>query len=158
MSATASAASAYINRQSVDRANEAFVWAAISYESDGQGRQVLRIKLHNDGSGTAFDVRWSVSIPGIDQHDELITDPAGVARSASAVIRAMRPGEVCPPADWFRQALDLPPDDVWWLIVRWTDAARVRWELAEQGPSDLHGEPQRLRTWRWQLWRPLRDW
>jgi hypothetical protein len=44
-----------------------------------------------------------------------------------------------------------------WL-VRWTDPARVRWELSEQGPTLLRSEPRRLRTWQWQLWRPKRDW
>lgn len=78
----------------------------------------------------------------------------------SPVIRAMRAGEVVPPqsTEWLEQAVPLPSDDVWWVLVRWTDAGRVRWELSEQGPTLLRSEPRRLRTWRWQLWRPRRGW
>lgn len=57
VSAIASAASAYTNRQAVDRAHQAFVWPAMSRSRDPDGRDVLLVRLHNDGAGTAYDVR-----------------------------------------------------------------------------------------------------
>jgi hypothetical protein len=62
------------------------------------------------------------------------------------------------PMAGLRRAVAMPPDDVWWLLVRWTDAAGLRWELSEQGPTLLRAEPRKLRTWGWQMWRPKRDW
>jgi hypothetical protein len=119
---------------------------------------VLLVRLHNDGAGTAYDVRWSVGLPAVGG------DPVDVDRHArdhaSQVIRAMRAGEVLPPPGegWLEQAIVIPEDDVWWLLVRWTDVGRVRWELSEQGPTLLRLEPRRLRSWIWQVWRPKRDW
>lgn len=156
--ASASAVSAYVNRQAVDRGSRSFVWPAVSHRLDPDGRHVLLVRLHNDGAGAAYDVRWSVGLAVVDG------DPVNVDRyardNASQVIRAMRPGEVLPPPDdgWLEQATVLPEDDAWWLLVRWTDVGRVRWELSEQGPTLLRLEPRRLRSWTWQVWRPKRDW
>lgn len=160
LAAASSAFSAYTSRQAVDRAHRPFVWPAISTGRDPGGPSVVRVRLHNDGQGTAYDVRWSVGTM-MEAHDgSLEEDAAFTDEHVSSVIRAIRPGEVVPPQDseWLEQAAALPGDDVWWVLVRWTDAARVRWELSEQGPTLLRSEPRRLRTWPWQLWRPSRDW
>jgi len=160
VSAAVSAFSAYTSRQAVDRSHRPFVWPAISNSRDPDGQHVLRIRLHNDGSGTAYDVRWSVGSVTEGRKGDIVDDVRLTSDNVSQVIRALRPGEVLPPAEagWLEQAVALPEDDVWWVLVRWTDPARVRWELSEQGPTLLRSEPRRLRTWQWQLWRPKRDW
>lgn len=158
LSSGAAATSAYISRQAVDRAHRAFVWPTISFETDSAGRQVLRVQLHNDGPGTAYDVRWSVGTVTVTEQGDAAADHGLTLASASPVVRALRPAEACPPHDWFRVAFTPPPDDVWSVLVRWTDAARVRWEVVEQGPATMRAEPRRVRTWRWQAWRPRRDW
>jgi hypothetical protein len=160
IAATASAISAYTSRQSVDRANRPFVWPAISQAKDHDGANLVRVRLHNDGSGTAFDVRWSIGTVAVGPKDEIKVDDKFSEQYKSHVIRALRPGESLPPedGDWLERAASLPLDDVWWVVVRWTDAARVRWELLEQGPALLRSEPRRLRTWPWQLWRSRREW
>jgi hypothetical protein len=160
ISAIASAISAYTNRQSVDRAHRPFVWPAISHKGDPDGSHVLLVRLHNDGAGTAYDVRWSIATLMLDQNDNAVEDRLFEDEHVSQVIRAVRAGEILPPQDqgWLEKAVALPPDDVWWLLVRWTDAAGVRWEISEQGPSLLRAEPRRLRTWPWQVWRPKRSW
>ena len=122
---------------------------------------MVRVRLHNDGAGTAYDVRWSVGSLMESETGEIIHDEAFTADHISQVIRAMRPSEVLPPPEdgWLEQAVALPSDDVWWVLVRWTDAARTRWQLSEQGPTLLRTEPRRVRgIWGWQKWRPKRDW
>jgi hypothetical protein len=156
VSATASAASAYASRQSVDRAHRAFVWPSIAHELDEAGRHILSVTLHNDGAGSAYDVRWAVGSVTANEKGKIIDDASLTADTISAVTRALRPGETLPA---LKQAITLPEDDIWWVLVRWTDASRVRWQVGEQAPSRiLREEPRRLRTWRWQAWRPKRDW
>jgi hypothetical protein len=157
--ATASWISAYISRQSVDRANRAFVWPAISHRLDNDGRHLLLVRFQNDGAGTAYNVRWSVGTVMDNRRGKTVNDHLWTAEHVSLVVRAVRPGEAVPPEpDWLEHAITLPPDDVWWLLVRWSDSAQVSWERADQGPGLLESEPRRLRTWFWQIWRPKRDW
>jgi hypothetical protein len=159
VSAVASAISAYTNRQAMARAQRPFVWPAISHGSDPDGTRVLRIRLHNDGTGPAYDVRWSVGSLTESESGEVVDDAHFTKAHVSPVIRALRASEVLPPDEsWLEKAVALPEDDVWWVLVRWTDSAGARWELTEQGPSLLRFEPRRLRTWRWQAWRSPRDW
>lgn len=159
VAATASWLSAYTNRQAVDRAHRAFVWPVISHGLDQEGRRLLRVRLVNDGAGAAFDVRWSVGSVAETEHGRAVNDQRLTAQNVSLVIRAIRPGEAVPPEpNWSELAIDLPPDDVWWVLVRWTDSARVRWERSDQGPALPESEPRRVRTWLWQVWRPQRDW
>jgi hypothetical protein len=156
VSATASAASAYASRQSVDRAHRAFVWPAIAHELDAAGHHILSVTLHNDGAGSAYDVRWAVGSVTANEKGKIIDDESLTADTISVVTRALRPGETLPA---LKQAIALPEDDIWWVLVRWTDASRVRWQVGEQVPSRfLRADPRRLRTWRWQAWRPKRDW
>jgi hypothetical protein len=158
-SAVAAAVSAVASRKSVERAHRPFVWPAIFHGSDGD-TPVLRIRLHNDGAGVAYDVRWSFGTivetsPG--SYDE---DRDEARQEASLAIRAIRPGESVPPEDhgWLEKEVALPPDDVGWILVRWSDSAGARWEVSDQGPAVLRGPPARLRRWRWQVWRDMRDW
>jgi hypothetical protein len=143
----------------VDRAHRPFVWPAISHGRDGEQR-ILKVRLHNDGSGTAFDVRYSMGSVTVDQHDRVVEDAQLTKDAMSLVIRALKPGESNPEVDgqWLERALPLPHDDVGWVLVRWTDAGGVRWEYSDQGPATEAGRPRRLRTWSWQVWRPERDW
>lgn len=158
-SAAASAVSAYASRLAVDRANEAFVWATISYGSDG-GQPLVRVRLHNEGPGVARDVRWSATALREIRPGKWEVDDDLAATNKSSLIRAMQPGESVPPEEhgWLDLPWRRPEDDVWWLVVRWSDAARVRWERSEE-PSEVRSHTRKLRTWGWHVWRPKRsDW
>jgi hypothetical protein len=159
VSAVAAAVSAVATRQSVDRAHRPFVWPAISHGSDGESR-ILRVRLHNDGAGTAYEVRWSIGTLAETQDEEFVEDSKGAAEQASMAIRAIRVGESVPPegSGWLDKEVQLPPDDIGWILVRWHDAAGIRWEVSDQGPATSRGRPRRLRRWRWQLWRDPADW
>lgn len=134
VSAIAAAVSAASMRQSVDRAHRPFVWPAISHGRDGEAR-VLRVRLHNDGSGTAYEVRWSFGTLAETQEGEFVEDRQGAAERASLAIRAIRAGESVPPegSGWLEKEIQLPPDDVGWILVRWSDAGGIRWEVSDQG-------------------------
>lgn len=159
VSAIAAAVSAVATRQSVDRAHRPFVWPAISHGTDGD-TSVLRVRLHNDGAGTAYEVRWSFGALMETQEGEFVEDSKGAAEQASLAVRAIRAGESVPPEDsgWLEKEVVLPPDDIGWILVRWSDAAGVRWEASDQGPATLRGRPRRLRRWGWQFWRAAADW
>jgi len=157
LSAGASAVAAYTSRLAVDRANQAFVWATISHASDG-GQRLVRVRLHNEGPGVARDVRWSATTVSEVSPDKWDVDDEINVRNKSPLIRAMQPGESVPPEEhgWLDLAWVPPEDDVWWLLVRWSDAARVRWERSEE-PAALRSRTRKLRTWGWQVWRPRKD-
>lgn len=155
VSAVAAAVSAVATRQSVDRAHRPFVWPAISHGTDGEAR-ILRVRLHNDGAGTAYEVRWSFGSLAETQGGEFVE----AREEASMAIRAIRAGESVPPEDcgWLDKEVQLPPDDIGWILVRWSDAGGLRWEVSDQGPATSRGRPRRLRRRKWQLWRAAADW
>ena len=159
VSAVAAAISALATRQAVERAHRPFVWPAISHATDGDTR-ILRIRLHNDGAGTAYEVRWSFGTLIETQPGEFDENREAAAVQASLTIRAIRPGESVPPegSGWLDQAITLPPDDIGWILVRWTDAAGDRWEVSDQGPAASRVRPRRLRRRWWQLWRSPANW
>jgi hypothetical protein len=142
ISAAASAVSAHASRTAVDRSHRAFVWPVISHTTDPEGRRVLRLRLHNDGPGAGYDVRWAVGSVTAGEHDNVVDDLRLTADTVSDVIRALRPEEVLPPSDWFEKAIALPDDDIWWVLVRWTDASGARRDLSEQGPRVLADLPR----------------
>lgn len=135
------------------------MWPAISHGTDGEAR-ILRVRLHNDGAGTAYEVRWSFGSLAETQEGGFVEDSKGAAGQASMAIRAIRAGESVPPEEsgWLDKEVQLPPDDIGWILVRWSDAAGVRWEVSDQGPATSRGRPRRLRTWKWQFWRAPADW
>jgi hypothetical protein len=98
ISAAVSAFSAYTSRQSVDRSHRPFVWPEISRKS-ADGREVLRVRLHNDGSGAAYDVRWSVGSVMEGRRGKIVEDARLTADNVSRVIRAFGPGEIRPQMD-----------------------------------------------------------
>lgn len=159
VSSVAAAVSAVATRQSVDRAHRPFVWPAISHGTDGD-TSILRVRLHNDGAGTAYEVRWSFGTLVETQEGQFVEDTEGAAGRASMAIRAIRAGESVPPQNsgWLDKEIRLPPDDIGWILVRWSDAAGVRWEVSDQGPATSRGRPRRLRRRKWQLWRTAADW
>ena len=164
ISATASAASAHASRQSVDRAHRAFVWPEIRVPKDYGQAEPLRVQLRNDGPGVAYDVRWSVGSlapkPGEDwESGNVVHDDDWARKNASLVERAMPAGDTRPgDGGWLERRVALPDDDIWWVLVRWTDTSGARWELVEQGPSLVSSGAQQLQTYRWQFWRKKRDW
>lgn len=145
--------SSFIAREAATRNNLAFVWPAVRIAFDGPD-PVVWVRLHNDGPGLAQDVvaaRFEPSGQG-DQWTLFDRTP---------VIRAMRGGEAVPPPEHDEMALGVhrAGDDVWSVVVRWTDTAGQRWELtAPQDPQALTTTPTRLRRRKWQKWRSEGDW
>src|SRR5947209_5352081 len=92
VAAVASWISAYTNRQTADRALRAFVWPVISSRLDEAGRNILLVRLKNDGAGTAFNVRWSVGSVTANERGKIVSDQRLTAEHVSLVVRAMRPG------------------------------------------------------------------
>jgi hypothetical protein len=157
---TASAAAAWLgalaNRRSVERAHRPFVWPDLEIRHSVGTRESwldVRVRLHSDGPGTAFDVSCTIDpdlLPTAYRHPRRFSRPVASGRSTPPV-RAMRPGTVVPAA---------PDDDedgafrlrfqsrgrTWWTVVRWTDAAGVRWESCEpSSPDALALPPRRVR-------------
>ena len=103
----------------------------------------VRVKLHSDGPGTAFDdVSCSIDpdlAPSVFRYPHRIFGRRTLSGVATPPIRSMRPGVVFPategddPDRRFTLTL-VKPGDAWWAVVRWTDAAGVRWESTR--PSD----------------------
>jgi hypothetical protein len=162
LSAFAAAVSARSSRQAVTRSNAPFVWPALRIGSRDSGVFSFYVRLHNDGPGVAFNVRFTVRTRE-DEHGYVIPP-----------IRAMRSGEVVPPhpepqeqpirdaEDGSREyavagprSLDAPS----WVVVRFSDALGRRWEVA--APADPHDAllgPRRLRARRFQVWRRHENW
>jgi len=145
----------------VERAHRAFVWPEIRLP---KAQTPLGIRLRNDGTGVAYNVRWSLGTlapkPGHDwESGKVVADYEWARQNHSLVKRAMKPGDSHPSAEgWTDKKIALPEDDIWWVLVRWTDVAGTRWEVTDQGPAMLAHHPYPLRAHFWQLWRRASDW
>jgi hypothetical protein len=149
--------SAWLSRAAVERANMAFVWPAftIGHEDtwDDRGPFGVRVRLHADGPGVALDVRWSLYFPDEPGREKYVD--AEAAASASAAIRAMRPGESWPEEDGqWSEMIPVPPpphDDLpYSILVRWSDSAGRRWEFTEAGTGrELAKPPRRVSKPAW---------
>jgi len=156
-SATAAWLSALASRRSVERAHRPFVWPELDIRPElGERRSYLdvRVRLHSDGPGTAFDVSCTIDpelLPTAERHPRWFSRRVLLSGHSTPPVRAMRPGTVVPatPADdedgTFRLRFELP-DGAWWAVVRWTDASGARWEFYEpHSPEALATPPRRLR-------------
>jgi hypothetical protein len=152
-SALAAWTSASLARQTARRAHFPYVWpdVRINYRDE-----ILEVsaRLHNDGPGLAQDVVAARLEPPDDEHPWAVFD-------RTPTIRAMRGGEANPRDE--KAALGLGAhthgDDIFSVVVRWTDTAGQRWELvAPQDPKALTRPPRALRRRRWQRWRDPADW
>jgi hypothetical protein len=152
-SAMAAAFAARASRASVERAHRPFVYGEPGIKSAWEGPPaVVAVRLHNDGTGVALDVRFRLEAVDQSWHGEQIP-PA----------RAMQPGEALPPfeMDDQRYHLERPPERVhpFELVTRYTDTAGRHWETRNQRhpPGPLRG-PIRLRGRSFQFWWSRRDW
>jgi hypothetical protein len=146
ISAIAAATSAWFSRRAVERTHAPFIWPAISIRSAGgsNSRQhEVGVRLHNDGSGAAFNVRFAIAT------DESLASPE--ALYVVPPVRAIRSGESVPPYGSedqlaedgeYRVALIEPLDANWCVVVRYADGLGRFWQLrAPSDPhSDIHGQ------------------
>lgn len=162
LSAMMAAVSARSSRQAVTRSNAPFVWPALRIGSRRDGRFPFYVRLHNDGPGVGFNVRFTVRTEA-DGYGYVIPP-----------IRAMRSGEVVPPhKEPGEQPIRTRGDDVLefavegpadldapaWVVVRFSDGLGRSWEV--ESPVDAHSgvpRPKRLRTRRIQVWRRAQRW
>jgi hypothetical protein len=164
ISAIAAAVSAWNSRKATERGHLPFVWPSISLRPVGgpESRQhVVGVQLFNDGAGGAFDVRFTIATK------ESLADPR--ALYVVPPVRAMRSGEAVPPAGdveeqlteggAYRMGLNEPLDSAWGVVTRFADDLGRQWQVT--APPDPHSAmegPIRLRTHRFELWRPPQDW
>lgn len=163
LSAMMAAVSARSSRQAVTRANAPFVWPALRIGSRRDGRFPFYVRLHNDGPGVGFNVRFAVCTGADDPQFMYVIPP----------IRAMRSGETVPPHpepdeqpirtlgdDTEEFAVEGPADlDGASVVVRFSDGLGRSWEV--ESPVDPHSgiaHPRRLRTRRIQVWRRAQRW
>lgn len=157
VAATASALAAWrtsvVAGRGVTRSNLPYVWPAVRIGRDGP-TTVVWVRLHNDGPGLAQDVVAARMEPSGQGSTWAVFD-------RTPTIPALRSGETLPPKD--RDELSLGAhtagDDVFSVVVRWTDTAGQRWELlAPQERHALTRAPKKLRRGRLDMWRPAADW
>jgi hypothetical protein len=105
------------------------------------------VRLHNDGPGTAVEVRWRICAPG--------AEPTGW----SDPIRAMQSGEIAPPEGQKPPPTTLPLGIDghafgWFVETEFGDIRGARWRLRnERGEPSAAAVLTRLRSGRFDLWR-----
>jgi len=161
--------SAGASRQAVARANRPFVWPSF-FESTTESELAVSVQVHNDGPGVALDVRWSLAF--FDEHDSSEDERRSeelTGRLASEPSRGLRARDSSD-----RRQVSIPEErqgHFWFVVVRYTDSAGVRWEYAEPWDVGTLADPvRRLRkvrgyrgSRRWWLRRlkprrPVREW
>jgi hypothetical protein len=161
VSAVAAAVSARTNLRSVRRANLPLVYGEPGYgrkpggyrnEEEAANAPVtdVFVVLHNDGPGTAIEVRCCLRTTSGDWQSDPID-----------AIRAMRPGESVPADSGFRFSPPWREDSKrtsWGVATRFRDTDGGGWETFNQRfpPGGL--TTQRLRSSRWQVRRAKTDW
>jgi hypothetical protein len=156
VSAVAAAISARSSHRAVTQAHTPFVWPSIAVRGPALGQHIIGVRLHNDGPGVAFNVRFAV-----------VSDHQDYSEYAIAPIPAVRPGEQIPPVrepdpqvqprirdDAYEHPLPGGLDQSWWVLVRYSDALGRTWEI--KAPLDPEGSirsPSRLRSGLFDLWR-----
>lgn len=111
---------------------------------------VGQVRLHNDGPGTAVEVRFRVGAPGVEPTDW------------SEPVRAMQPGEVLPPeGGGVEFTMEIPAgvngghSDSWYVETEFNDIRGARWQLRnERGNANAAASLRRMRTGWLDLWRP----
>ena len=160
ISASAAAASAlaawrssFIAARSAIRANLPYVWPAVRPQYE-EGRIVVWVRLHNDGPGLAQDVVVARQEPSWDGRNWETFD-------RTLTIPTLRSGETLPPDGHEELSLGTHTagDDIFSVVVRWTDTAGQRVELvAPQDPHQLTRPPRKLRRGKLDRWRPDASW
>jgi hypothetical protein len=161
VSAVASAVSARTNLWSVRRANLPLVYGEPSYgrapgayhnQEEAANAPVtgVFVRLHNDGPGTATEVRCCLRSGSGDWRSEPV-DP----------VRAMRPGEIVPVDSGFefQPPWALNPDiKSWGVATRFQDTSGREWETFNQRYPAGRMSTRKLRSSAWQVTREKADW
>jgi hypothetical protein len=163
-SATAAWLSAGASREAVARAHRPFVLPRLFsevpewLEPEDSQLQLWQVHLGNEGPGVALDVRYSVVFLHEWTRAERKRARGETRRRASKPIRAIHPRQVVDRdhGELLTLVLERTIDTPWWVVVRFTDSAGVRWEYAEPKevgalappPKRLHRRrPRWLRAW-----------
>jgi hypothetical protein len=111
---------------------------------------IASVRLHNDGPGTAVEVRWRLRAP------------EGEPTEWSSSIRAMQPGEVLPPYGSDPMSAEVP-DGIdghqfrWFVEAEYSDIRGARWRLHNDRASlSATATPRRIRKGIIDRWRLLR--
>jgi hypothetical protein len=120
VSAIAAAASARSAARGVALSHRPYVYGEPQSATTG----LAGVRLHNDGPGTAVEIRWRLHARG------------ATPTEWSPMIRALQPGEIWPPRASEPLTVELPVG---------VDGHQFRW-LAETEYSDLGGVRWRLRN------------
>lgn len=160
-SAVAAAVSARSSHRAVTQAHTPFVWPSTAVRGPTLGQHNVAVRLHNDGPGVAFNVRFAVASGHRDYGEYAI-----------APIPAVRPGEQIPPVrdpdpqvqprirdDTYEHPLPGGLDQSWWVLVRYADGLGRNWEI--KAPLDPEGSirpPRRLRSGPFDVWRSRVRW
>jgi hypothetical protein len=108
---------------------------------------IAEVQLHNDGPGTAVEVRWRLWAPGAEPTEW------------SEPILALQPGEILPPSGEQPLATQLPPgvdghQFEWYVETQFSDIRGARWRLLnERGARQQSVTLRRMRSRRFELWR-----
>jgi hypothetical protein len=160
-SAIAASIAAWNARRGIQLSQRAFVYAEPAIksepaESDGVGgflserESHVEVRLFNDGPGTALDVRVRLEAE--------VGDPIG---DPAAPVRALKSGEALPPEDG-QQGLAFALPDLskpWAAVVRYREIGGAAWEVRNpRHPASLPLVQRRLRSGRWDRWRPSSGW
>lgn len=161
ISASASAASAFISKRSSDRSLHAVMRASLTSLESAAGPEI-QLQLHNDGLGTAYAVACAIRTVSVDDQDREHYHDAFPRGSKRPLVRRIDPRHEYPADQLYGTKLNWPEDDIFWVVIRWTDATGLRWELVEHGITQLDQPIQRLRApgWKdhWRFWRDAADW
>jgi hypothetical protein len=163
VSAIAASLAAWNAYRGIQLGQRAFVYGEPAIKSepsepDGGGGFLSKreshvdVRLHNDGPGTALDVRVRLE------------DGAGnpVGEAAAAPVRALRPEESLPRVEGNQGLLFRLPADLmkpWAAVVRYREIGGAAWEVRNpRHPASQRLTQRRLRSGHWDRWRPPADW
>jgi hypothetical protein len=142
--AIAAAVSARASARNVALSNRPYVYGEPAFSS---GSRSHAVRFHNDGAGTAVEVRYRV------------VTSRGDYSKWSEPVRAMRPGEITPPPEAEGFEFETPRDDKglaleWFIETEFSDIGGTRWRLRNDRRDNSPATVQRLRTRPYQRWLP----
>jgi hypothetical protein len=141
--AIAAAVSARASARNVALSNRPYVYGERGFSS---GERSPIVRLHNDGAGTAVEVRYRLGAAEADYTEW------------SEPVRAISPGDITPPpgADGFLGEPPRTSEGVatnWFIETEFSDMSGARWRLRNDRASSTPATVRRLRTRPYQFWR-----